>query len=264
MPYTLPQEILDASHQVSAHQINGQRVYVKKRRRNKNPVGWLAQTILYRLTDNLLVLPPRRLAGDNVSFEAGVLRRLAANGLPVPEVLHVDEEYFVMSDVGQTLEIVLRERPADRDLIHRALAQLRRLHDSGFAHGGSQIKNLTVKDGVVHFIDFEEDIPEEHLGKFKIRDLFLFLLSLERNGHDPDLRALCRQYDGSDDGPALQAICQALGKMRLVRLFDNSVFAGLSMRDIRSLSNLVRKAGDTERSAAIAGAAVAAGGRGNG
>lgn len=243
MPYSIPRTILDASSQVFARRVNGRTVYVKKRRRNKNPVGWLAQRLLYRLTDNLLVVPPSRPIGDNVEFEAGVLRRLAGQGVPVPDVLHVEADYFVMSDVGRTLEAVLRDEPeAAARHIAKAVRELRRLHDKGFAHGASQIKNLTVKDGEIHFIDFEENIPDAYLKKFQMRDLFLFLMSLERHGHDPDLQALCRLYDGDTGESSLAEIRSALLRLRVVRLLDNRIFSRFSMRDIRSLNRLIRKA----------------------
>lgn len=243
MAYSIPKSVLDAGAQVFAHRVDGRTVYVKKRRPNKNPMGWIAQKMLHRLTDNLLVAPPCRPVGDNVLFESGVLRRLAEHGVPTPDVLHVDADYFVMSDVGKTLESVLRDEPEKRGAyIAKAVWELRRLHDKGFAHGASQIKNLTVKDGIIHFIDFEENIPEMHVKKFQLRDLFLFLLSLERQGHDPDLGAICSMYDGDSGADSFRAIRTALLRLRVVRVLDNRIFSRISMRDIRSLNRLIRKA----------------------
>lgn len=243
MSYTVPKDILEANKPVFAHRVNGETVYVKKRRRNKNPVGWLAQNVLYRLTDNLLVIPPHRPVGDNVAFESETIRRLAGQGVRTSTVLHVTPDYFVMSDVGVTLEAVLRREPENAaDYIAKAVRELRRFHDKGLAHGGSQIKNLTVKDGEIYFIDFEENIPLQHLERFQVRDLFLFILSLERNGHDPDLATICGLYDGDADGRSLSEICSALLRLRVVRVLDNRLFARFSMRDIRTLNHLIRKA----------------------
>lgn len=243
MSYSLPKSVVDAGTQVFIHHVDGEKVFVKKRRPNKNPIGWAAQKLLYWLTGNLLVLPPLRPDGDNVAFESGKLRQLADHGVRVPRVLHVDADYFVMSDAGRTLEEVLREEP-DRteEYIAKAVRELRRLHDLGFAHGGAQIKNLTVLDGEIYFIDFEENIPERHLEKFKVRDLFLLMMSLQRHGHNPDLAVICRLYDGDRDAGTLEQMRSALRSMRFVRLMDNRLMAGFSMRDIRGLIDLIRKA----------------------
>lgn len=243
MPYAIPPSVLRAGGQVFCHLLDGRRVFVKKRRRNKNPLGWLAQRALHRFTGNLLILPPARPVGDNVRFESGMLRRMAEIGVPAPIVLHVERDYFVMSDAGRTLETALREEPGRADAyLADAVRALRRFHDKGFAHGGTQIKNLTVKDGKIHFIDFEENIPGERVDAFQLRDLFLFLLSLERHGHDPDLPAVCRLYDGGPGGGTLERMCASLRGLRVARFLDSRLFARFSMRDVRSLNGLIRKA----------------------
>lgn len=243
MSYSVPRDVVEAGTQVFIHYVDGERVYVKKRRPNKNPVGWIAQKLLYGITGNLLAMPPSRPEGDNVAFESGVLRRLAEQGVRVPRVLHVDKDYFVMSDAGPTLEIALRQEPEKAgEYIAKAVRELRRFHDLGFAHGGAQIKNITIKDGVIHFIDFEENIPSEHLEQFQIRDLFLLLLSLQRHGHDPDLAAICGLYDPDGESRILDKARAALRSLRIVRLLDSRLFSRLSMRDVRSLNQLIRKA----------------------
>ena len=243
MTYDIPRPIVDGSPLVFTYMVNGERVYVKKRRPNKNPLGWHLQRILYRLTRFLLVLPPDRPAKNNVLFEAEVLRRLGDLGIDVPRVLHVTDEYFVMTESGRNLEVMLRENPAmAKQYIEKAARALRRFHGFGLAHGGSQIKNMTVRDGEVYFIDFEEGIPERRLAQFQTRDLFLFIFSLQRSGHDPDLREICRMYDGGRDGGTLEEIRRALLQLRVVRVTDWKLFDSISMRDVRSLSRLVEKA----------------------
>lgn len=243
MSYSVPRDEVEAGTQVFIHYVDGEKVFVKKRRPNKNPVGWIAQRLLYRLTGNLLAMPPSRPEGDNVAFESGVLKRLAEHGVRVPRVLHVDADYFVMSDVGRTLEVALREEPEKAgEYVAMAVRELRRFHDLGFAHGGAQIKNITIKDGVIHFIDFEENIPQEHLEQFQVRDLFLLLLSLQRHGHDPDLKNICGLYDPDGDGRMLGQVRAALRSLRIARLLDGRLFSRLSMRDVRSLNQLIRKA----------------------
>lgn len=244
MSYSVPKTLLASQPSVFAHEVNGEIVFVKQRRkRGKNPLGHLAQLFLYSLTRNILVMPTEWLSGNSVAFETETIRRLAALGVRVPEILHEEEDYFVMSNAGLSLEHYLKKHPDEREaLIDKSAAELRRFHDVGCAHGGAQIKNLTVRDGEIHFIDFETSIPAERLAEFQLRDLFLFILSLERHGHNPDLRRICRIYDGRPDGPTPARLKKCLLGMRPVRLLDNRLLKSLSMRDIRSLGRLVKKA----------------------
>lgn len=244
MDYSVPRNVLDARREVFPYRFGEETAFVKKLRRPKNPLGWYAQRCLYRLTGNFLLAPPRRSGVDNITLEVGKLRRLARLGVPVPRVLHVAKDYFVLSDAGATLEDLLREEPEKRDdAVGKGAAALRRLHDLGEAHGGAQIKNLTWRDGDVGFIDFEEDVPEGMLAEFRLRDLYLFVASLERHGYDPDLRRVCGWYDPDGSRDALGGLCRALRGLRAARALENRLLAGLSMRDVRSLNRLIEKAG---------------------
>lgn len=246
MKYTIPQPLLDDGPGVFPYTVDGEKVYVKKRRPEKNPLAWHAQRVLYALTRLMLVLPPERPPRNGARFEAEALRRMEALGVPAPRLLHVTDEYLVMTDAGVTLEEAMRDHPDQaRPLTEKAVRALRDFHNLGLAHGGAQIKNITVKDGAIHFIDFEESIPQKHLAKFQIRDLFLFILSLERTGHDPDLAEICAAYDGAAGKGTLAAVRKALLQLRGVRLAEHRLFSSLSMRDVRGLCRLVGKARET-------------------
>lgn len=241
--YSIPLEIRQANSPVFRHEIAGVPVWVKQARRPENPIGRWAQTMLYGITGLPLLTPPGKMTNNQVRFEAETLTRMADLGVPVPTVLHLDEEYFVMSDCGPNLVHLLKDDPGGTPArLEQALRALRNLHNRGQAHGGSQIKNFTVLDGRVHFIDFEENIPDERLADFQLRDVFLFMLSLERHNLDPDLPRLCRVYAEEDWREVWERLRRALGQLRMVRLSEWRVFNRLSMRDIRSLSRLVAKA----------------------
>lgn len=243
MDYSIPKARLQAEESVFGFKTPEGAVFVKQRRARKNPLGRLAQGALYRLTGNLLILPTGRHDGDPVAAECAKIRRLGELGVPVPTILHEGDGYFVMSSVGLSLQKALKKRRDEAPVFaQRAARELRRLHDLGEAHGGAQIKNLTLLDDVIHFIDFEENIPEKHLEKFQLRDLFLLILSLERHRHNPDLAGICRVYDGDDGDRSLAAICDALLRVRHVRLLESRALDFLSMRDVRSLNRLIHKA----------------------
>lgn len=241
--FSLSDETLAAKPHVFTMELDGRRVWVKRRRPDKTPFARWLQRLAYKITGLLLVLPPESRREDSVAFETRKLRRMAGAGVRVPEVLHAGRKYFVMADAGPTLEAVLAADPeAAPELVAAAARELRSLHDKGFAHGGAQIKNITVSSGTINFIDFEEKIPDKHVAQFQIRDLFLFLLSLERAGHDPDIAVVCRDYGGDRRAEVLDAVRKAMLQLRFLRFFELGLFSYWSMRDIRCLVRLVRKA----------------------
>ena len=243
MRYAIDRRLLEAGPDVFRHRVGRETVYVKKRRRRKNPLGWFAQTIIHGLTGNPLTAPPPGPKGNSAVFEADRLEWLAGAGVDVPRVLHRGDGYFVMSDAGPGLDAIASRTPkkATQRLIPKAIAALKRLHDLGVAHGGAQIRNFTWLDGRVHLIDFEDDIPAGAMAAFQLRDVFLLAFSLERLGTDPDIVDICRIYD-SGDGETLEKLCTALSGLGVARLLDNVLLSSLGMRDIRSFIRLVDKA----------------------
>jgi hypothetical protein len=252
MNFALGKEILVASPGIFSHRVGGRIVYVKKSRRRKNPLGFWIQKALHRLTANPLLSPPPGPGRDSAGFEADRLKRLAALGVPVPRVLHRGDGYFVMSDTGIGLNLIFeRNREKAERLLSVVLSELRRLHDLGQAHGGSQARNITILKGKVHFIDFEDDIGPDVLADFQLRDLFLFLHSLECLGADPDLSRLCRLYDPEDG--ARERLFRALAGLRLAKMMASRLFSPLAMRDIRGLIRLIDKAGRLSGAGASSG-----------
>lgn len=247
MEYLIPETVLRRQINVFPYRIGGKTgrtVWVKKRRRRDNARHWYMQRALYAVTGLALLVPPAPLPTDSAAFEAGRLEEAARLGLRVPAVLHRDADYFVIEDAGTTLGEYLRSAPADEAaVIDKAAAELRRAHSLGIAHGGAQIKNLTLRDGEIGFIDFEENIPAERLEEFQLRDLFLFLLSLEKLGTDPDVRHIVSAYAGApaEAENVLRRLAAALRQLRMLRVFEFPLFAGWRLGDIRAICRLVKK-----------------------
>ena len=252
MSYAVSRRVLAENGRIFPLEVGGEKVFVKKRSRPRNALGIHLQRLLCAATGIVLLRPPEKSPVGDIRHEAATLARLAAGGIRVPDILHVEDDYFVMSDVGPSLEAVIRDNPAEGDgLVRNALDELRRLHDLRFAHGGAQIKNMAVREGVIHFLDFEEVVPERHLEDFQVRDLFLFLFSLERCGFNPDLPGLLAAYGkgGAEARPA--RLLRFLKKMRIITIADSRLFRWLKIRDIRAISTLVKKAAALEPSTRI-------------
>lgn len=243
MDYSIPGEVLEKNMPVFPYTIDGAPVWVKKRRTRENLLGWRLQRMAYRLTGMLLALPPDEPPADNVAFETERLRQIAELGFRVPEVLYRTDGYFVMSDTGKMLDSHIRHgHEKAGEYVEMALRELRALHDKGLAHGGAQIKNITILDDKVFFIDFEENIPADGVRLFQLRDLFLFFLSLERSGAEFDLTHLCEVYGGDETAEVLPWVVKSIRQLRLLRLFKSRLFSRFSMGDIRGICRLLDKA----------------------
>jgi tRNA A-37 threonylcarbamoyl transferase component Bud32 len=110
----------------------------------------------------------------------------------VPEVLHDGDDALMLSDCGEPLAARLRRQadPAAREgLLAAAIRALADLHRLGLCHGRPFIKDMTIRDGVIHLLDFEEDpLRLMPLAKAQARDVWLFLQSASRfTGDDPDM-----------------------------------------------------------------------------
>lgn len=108
------------------------------------------------------------------------LQTLKACGLPVPEVLHVDHEFFVMKGLGQG------------DLAHTILTESENAYPA-WRHGGSLLlqvhakgqylsqafaRNFILHDGEIGLIDFEDDPLEVmSLAEAQVRDWLAYLHS---------------------------------------------------------------------------------------
>lgn len=244
MAYSIPRDILDSAPPVFSYEFDGTISYVKKNQKRVRKFGHRALEFAWRLTGNPLLTPSMLKDDENAArFEAKMLETLEKEGIRAPRLLYVCDDYFVMSSVGDNLEHVFnRSGPVERQmLIAKAVKALRALHDKNLAWGGAQIRNFALMDGDVYVFDFEERIPPEHIEIFKLRDLLIFIFSLERKGHNPDVKEICRIYDQGDAGHSherLRALFSRIYGLGLLRwLFDRFK----KMRDPKAFLNLIRK-----------------------
>ncbi|MBE1237875.1 hypothetical protein IHV25_09495 [Phaeovibrio sulfidiphilus] len=245
MTYQIPETVRAGRSRVFVHVLDsGERVVVKQDNEPRGRILHLLQRVAYRLTGAPL-LAPTVLAPDvsRATFEAGVLRRYGALGLPVPKVLYEDPSYLVLSHEGEPLESFLRDNPRSarsQDLIAEALAALRALHEKGHAHGGAQIRNFLVRqDGRIVLIDFEENTGSAPLEHMKLRDLLQFLISLSKRDSQLDPVAVCSIYDAS--GRSAERLGSILARYRILKIVNRKPFLRFRMKDVRALVTLIEK-----------------------
>lgn len=141
------------------------------------------QNFFYKFFPLELLIPPLiKEAHKALEFETLKLKKFATLGLNVARVVDIDSNFFVLEDSGVTLYTIFRESCIKEEyfyaLVDKALELLAKTHSLGEFHGGSQLRNFTLKDDTVFMIDFEESFDEHiDIKSLQYRDFLLFLLS---------------------------------------------------------------------------------------
>lgn len=140
-----------------------------------------------RITGKVLPMSTLALseATGSMDYEAGRLRKMEAAGVRVPHLALQTPGFFVLEHRGTIVESHLAKWTPEtwyREL-PRLAAELGEFHRAGHWHGGAQIKNITLQDGISYRIDFEEDFGEFlPLPVTQAADLVLFLNSISLSG----------------------------------------------------------------------------------
>lgn len=100
---------------------------------------------------------PHSLRTGDIAFEAQRLRHLKQIGLAVPTVYIQEPRYMVMEHCGPSIEHLLKHQLDDPQYFYAITDNLIALHQTGQWHGGAQMRNLTMKEGHIYRIDFEEN-----------------------------------------------------------------------------------------------------------
>ena len=226
---------------VLAHAIDGNKVFIKKSDSRKKRFWHVLQGAAYRITKNPL-LAPSVLSGGDTDFEVARLREMKAAGLCVPDVLYVGKDFFVMSDTGENLQSYLHNNPHKAEQsIALAIKKLARMHNLGFVHGGAQIRNYTIKDGVISAIDFEEECKPQHIELFKIRDVLFFLLSLENRKLDSCAKKLCGIYQDFAGKDIFTPLSKMFKKYRWIGFLNRPFWYSIIGTDVKVFLSLMSK-----------------------
>lgn len=104
----------------------------------------------------------RVLLRNGLDDEAKRLAILHQAGCRVPAILYQAPDLLVLEYVGQGIPfLVRRSTPAQRlDWMDRCARDLAEFHQTGFVHGGAQLRNLMFLHDRITRVDFEENIGE--------------------------------------------------------------------------------------------------------
>lgn len=132
---------------------------------------------------------PGVLLKNGLTHEAARLSTLLQAGCRVPEVWWQEQGLLVLEYVGEDLADLIRNEDSTSQLwLTRAAAtDLAAFHARGMWHGGAQIRNVTLRDGELWRIDFEENIGSTLSRPLaQAYDLFQMLSSLASLRKLPD------------------------------------------------------------------------------
>lgn len=178
---------------------NNQDFYLKRNIEKKLAAKKAMNFLQNFLADGLRIktLAPTANTTQHSTHEADKIICLLKKGLKVPKVYYNCPEYFIMEDCGSRLKDILRSSNVDKTFyLKEAMKNLSLLHNCGFAHGGSQIRNFTVKGNEVYMIDFEEKIPAKYLSSIQFRDVLVFLISIASlRCSDVDYHSILKVYE---------------------------------------------------------------------
>lgn len=172
---------------------NDKTYWIKRPELGEANIWHKALLLLSKMFKNPLFIPtvvtdPKK----SLANEAKKLSMLSQNNIPVPELVITDDDFLVLADSGEPLSVILNSPDVDfegKKQITLAMSHsLAQMHNSGFYHSRPALRDMTYLDGVVYFLDFEEDL-EGILSSDKaiMRDGLIFIHSIYRKLYDDTL-----------------------------------------------------------------------------
>ncbi|HUD40722.1 MAG TPA: serine/threonine protein phosphatase [Dokdonella sp.] len=176
--------------------LDGRAVWLKRYGHRPRRLAHRALDFTARQLDLEPLRPDRVASAEEAKrIEARRLGELAGRGLRVPSVLGDGADVLLLSDVGASLSLQLREigdRPAAIDrLVAGAVDAIAQAHRRGVYLGQPLPRNLTVDADGYGFLDFEEDPGRVmSLDGAQARDWLLFASGVARRYEARGPRAL--------------------------------------------------------------------------
>ncbi|UHS60163.1 serine/threonine protein phosphatase [Agrobacterium vaccinii] len=188
----LMQVLLTSDNRIQQLNLSAGSVWIKRQGTETAP-WWLkiqaffAAALPYKFLKPSPILKPTEM----MAREKRRMMTFGENGFPVPEIIYSSQTAIVISDVGPTVQRILKTKrgagASDHDgLLIDCAAAIGNLHAAGLCHGRPHVRDFFLQDGRIGFMDFEEEpeavMPLETAQARDIWLLFLPLVSLAQNG----------------------------------------------------------------------------------
>lgn len=174
-------EIEKNNNDIIKHNFNNEIVWIKRPRKTASNIF---HQMAYNITKIKGLMPVEKKSKEQtLVHEVSKIQRLHKKGIKVPEVLGSNNNVFVLEDTGITIKSYLKNKELNRNIFESKLKEtlkvLIEMHLKDEYHAGPQVKNYTIKNGIVYAIDFEDSFDSRFsLTDIQFRDFFLFLFSL--------------------------------------------------------------------------------------
>lgn len=171
--------------------VAGNRLWVKKVGESKRTFWHALQGFFAKiLRQPILSVTAIQGGANSIQNEAARLKEFYSKNILVPEVYASDDQVLVISHLGNCLSSILaknKDKEFRQQLLTKAVQALAELHAAGLAHGKPYLRDMTLKDDKIGFIDLEEDpAPSMSLAQAQARDIWLFLSSAAKYARQPD------------------------------------------------------------------------------
>ncbi|MGL4307704.1 MAG: RIO1 family regulatory kinase/ATPase [Cetobacterium sp.] len=231
---------------VSKIEVSGKTFYLKKNVDKKLYKKKIMAGIQKVIADvfKVKILAPTANTHINTEEEALKIKKLKELGIPVPEVVFSCSSYFIMRECGESLLHYLRNhRGLDPNIyLKKAMGVLSKLHNCGHAHGGAQIRNFTIKNEDVYMIDFEEVINEKYTSYVQVRDIFVFLISLNSlKTNNIKYLEILKEYENYSNlgGEIISKVIFLASKLKFLGYLYEKHLVDFLGKDIQEVSKLV-------------------------
>ena len=121
----------------------------------------------------------------SIQNEIEILQFLNSKNAPVSELILHGEDYCLLSDVGETMNVIFHRDLNDMETISAMLIKcsqgLATLHNMGLYHGRPAIRDIAWDGEMIRFIDFEGKNKTDNVEYNQEKDLLIYIHNLYRS-----------------------------------------------------------------------------------
>ena len=222
-------------------ELDGRRCWVKYRPHSKKNNWHRLQALFTSLLSMPLLKPTVSYGGvQSLRQEADRLNLLRTQGIPVPDVIMLGDDFLITDDCGVQLQEWIEALASVEEKYYwlkQAMYLLIQVHTAGLAHGRPMPKDMLIRDDTLTLIDLEDDpLQVMSLAEAQARDVWLFMnavacLLLEDTNRTASVFELYQASISKETGKSLSRLVAFIHP--LSKLFSKTFVADYMGRDLR-------------------------------
>lgn len=214
-------------------------LWLKRRPFSKKTLWHTLQHVVSKIVRLPLFYPTVSKGGaDSLHFEASRLRLFQAQGIAVPAVYAVTDVLLITEDTGEQLHAFLG-KSENKNNVEKYLKQvadcLIAVHKAGLYHGRPSLKDMTLQDGILYFIDLEEDcLQQMSLEEAQARDIWLFFNSAANHASEAFLAVLFARFQENMSPALIEKLDKTVRIFKPLRQLASALQGARWGRDVRN------------------------------